>query len=98
MTKVVHSRRFGGFGLSKKAVEWLIARGVVAKDKYDIERWHDRPRHDPMLVACVEALGEEASGQSAELVIAEVDGKYRIDEYDGYESVETPGSYEWVEP
>jgi len=31
----------------------------------------------------------------ADLRIAEVDGLYRIDEYDGAESVETPGSYEW---
>jgi len=29
------------------------------------------------------------------LRIDEVDGLYRIDEYDGAESVKTPGCYEW---
>ena len=55
-------------------------------------------RHDPRLVSVVEALGDKANGRYAKLRIAEVDGPYRIDEYDGSESVETPDSYEWVTP
>ena len=40
-------------------------------------------RHDPDLVAVVEALGKEASGTFSELAIAEIDeDKYFIDEYD----------------
>ena len=55
------------------------------------------PRHDKDLVAVVEELGKEASGSCADLVIAEIPGNiYRIDEYDGYESIETPDSMEWI--
>jgi len=57
---------------------------------------YDFPRHDPILVKVVETLGSKASGSLADLQIAEVEGPYRIDEYDGNESVETPDSYDWV--
>ena len=54
-------------------------------------------RCDPVLIQVVEALGDEANGAHARLRIEEIPpgGKYRIDEYDGNESVETPDSYEW---
>jgi len=55
-------------------------------------------RHDPALVQVVEELGNKANGNYAELRIAEVSGPYRIDEYDGSESVETPDSYDWITP
>jgi hypothetical protein len=57
----------------------------------------DIERTDPLLVQVVEELGEAASGPYAKLKIAEVaaGSRYRIDEYDGFESVETPDSYEW---
>ena len=32
------------------------------------------------------------------ITIVEVDGPYRIDEYDGNESVMTPDSYDWITP
>lgn len=57
----------------------------------DFYSGHDFERHDPMLVACVEALGGEhrkgASGEHARLVIVEIpDGvDYEIQEYDGQE-------------
>ena len=61
--------------------------------------WSDRdiPRNDPALAKVVEELGERASGRFAQLKIVEIpDGQlYRIDEYDGAESVETPESYDW---
>ena len=60
--------------------------------------YRDIPRHDPILVQVVEELGEKANGSHANLCIAEVDGPYRIDEYDGNESVETPSSYDWIVP
>lgn len=55
------------------------------------------PRADSALVQVVEELGEAASGRFAKLQIAEVPKgeRYRIDEYDGFESVETVSSYEW---
>lgn len=54
-------------------------------------------RTDPALVQVVEELGEKASGDFAQLLIAEVPAgtKYRIDEYDGYESVMTIDDYDW---
>lgn len=57
----------------------------------------DIERHDPVLVAVVERLGRAASGRCADLKIAEIESNtYRIDEYDGNESVETPSDIEWT--
>ena len=53
-------------------------------------------RHDPDLVAVVEALGKEASGTFSELAIAEIDeDKYFIDECDGRETVVNPADLCW---
>ena len=53
-------------------------------------------RHDPDLVAVVEALGREAGGTFSELDIEEIDGdKYFIEEYDGRETVVTPDDICW---
>jgi hypothetical protein len=48
-------------------------------------------------VQVVEELGADADGQYAELAIADVPAgtKYRIDEYDGVESVMTIDDYHW---
>ena len=47
-------------------------------------------REDPLLAELVRQLGEGANGPSAELAVKELeDGiHYRIDEYDGWESLE----------
>ena len=68
--------------------------------QYSEQTWSDRnvDRHDPILVQVVEELGDKAGGMCAKLAIAEVSGPYRIDEYDGFESVETPDSYDWITP
>lgn len=60
----------------------------------------DVSRHDPVLVRVVEELGDRASGKVAMLRIAELPDRtpYRIDEYDGNETVATASSYEWVTP
>ena len=55
-------------------------------------------RHDPALVQVVEELGKKANGDFANLQIDEVRGSYRIDEYDGNESVMTSGDYNWITP
>lgn len=53
-------------------------------------------RHDPDLVAVVEALCKEVNGTFSELAIAEIDeDKYFIDEYDGRETVVTPADLCW---
>jgi len=61
-------------------------------DKGDEEAyWYSRDveRNDPILVAVVEELGEEANGHHASLEIVEIpDGvSYEIDDYDGQESI-----------
>lgn len=63
--------------------EWLYDRDV--------------DRADPVLVAVVEELGEKANGMCASLRIDELpEGTlYRIDEYDGNESVVTQDGYDW---
>lgn len=54
-------------------------------------------RNDPALVQVVEELGDKANSMYAKLRIAEVPAGtlYRIDEYDGNESVETKDTYDW---
>lgn len=51
----------------------------------------DIQRDDPILVQVVEELGTEACGNYARLEIMEVPSgtRYKIDEYDGNESIET---------
>lgn len=95
--KVVYNACYGGFSLSDKAWEWL-------KENHGIERTHEmewdfeQNRHDERLVACVEALDEEANGQCADLRIEEIEGNlYNIREYDGDETVITPAQYRWIE-
>lgn len=56
----------------------------------------DMPRYDKDLIDVVETLGDEANGRFAELQVVEIDDdRYRIIEYDGLESVETPSSIAW---
>ena len=47
-------------------------------------------RNDPTLIQVVEELGDEASGKCSHLIVVEIENGrwYKIDEYDGYESVE----------
>lgn len=89
MTKIVYNACFGGFGLSDTAEKLYkkLNKGIA---------W-DGGRADPILAKVVEILGEKANGDYAKLKIAEVPegSRYRIDEYDGNESVMTPEDYEW---
>ena len=54
-------------------------------------------RTDPILVQVVEEMGKNASGPYSKLVIEDIPTGtlYRIDEYDGYESVKTRETYDW---
>jgi len=57
----------------------------------------DLDRTDPALVQVVEELGEKASSWASKLVVEELPKGtlYRIDEYDGYESIETVDNIDW---
>ncbi len=93
MNKVVYSPCYGGYGLSDEAKELF--------KKISKEDWgRDTPRHHPALIEAVETLGtDKASDIHAELFVAEIEGfQYIIDEYDGYESVQTPeDDVGWIE-
>jgi len=52
-------------------------------------------RDDLDLISVIEKLGKKANGSCASLSIAKVKGQWRIDEYDGNESVMTRDSYDW---
>lgn len=93
MVKIVYNACYGGFGLSDEALD------LYEKLSGKRPEWHDDfVRHDPHLVAVVEQLGERANSRYSNLCIAEVPSgtSYRIDEYDGLESVMTINDYEWT--
>ena len=143
MVRVVYNAQYGGFGLSKEAVQryweikgqqvwieddkeypslgywtvWLtppeerpvrnkkwesmsMDERTAYNKAYSAQSWYHRDvdRHDPVLVQVVEELGDKANGNHAKLAIDEVSGPYRITEYDGYESVETPAGCDWITP
>lgn len=111
MTKVVYNACHGGFGLSNEALDRMVELGYPMELNPDWNPNSDSiinfkyktyvrsiSRHDPILVQVVEELEERANGSYSNLRIEEVNGPYRIDEYDGLESVETPNSYDWIVP
>lgn len=101
MTKVVYNNCFGGFSLSADAVR-------LGKSLSTSEHWNEvcekygqfrGPRHDATLVFVVERLGEKANGDCARLAVEDIygDREYKIDEYDGNETVVRRGNeYGWV--
>lgn len=92
MNKVVYNDCYGGFGLSEKAIDWLISKGIK-EDNIDVLE-----RHHPLLVECVETLGSKASNDRYSLLkIALISEPiYRIQEYDGIEQVITTSSDGWI--
>lgn len=89
-----------GITCRRGAMRWLLENGnedtKIAVARYE-EVAFSRDRHNQDLVKCVETLGEAAGGDDAKLEIRHIEGnQYRIIEYDGYESVETPESIHWI--
>ena len=78
--KVVINKCYGGFSISKEAMELL---GVDSP-------YPDIKRNDPALVEVVEKLGDKANGSFSKLKIVEIpdDVEWDIAEYDGLEWVE----------
>lgn len=92
MGRVVINACYGGFHLSDLACEWLKEHGLEIESAY-----YPGLRHHPLLIQCVEELGERASDTFSELIIEEFEGDiYRICDYDGKEWVETPVSLGWI--
>ncbi len=97
MNKVVYNNGFGGFSLSQAALRTLKKQGVPVNE-YSGKLYLDNEvaRHDPRLVAIVEQMGDAADGECASLKVVEVGPMYRIDEYDGAETVVQPGGDVWI--
>lgn len=97
--KIVISVCFGGFGLSAEAIRYMANRGdrgaetevLGLNDTMFPASYSHCARNNPLLVEAVEHLGTEvASGRYAKLKVVEVDNHstWRLDEYDGRESIE----------
>lgn len=56
----------------------------------DVFHSSDIKRNDPTLIQVVEELEDEASGKCSDLIVVEIENGrwYKIDEYDGYESIQ----------
>lgn len=88
------------FGETFRANEWERRSEMDNKfheaHLYNANMEERLKRHDPVLVEIVETLGDDASGSCARLRVKEIEGTiYRIDEYDGYESV-IEGYSDWI--
>jgi len=96
MRKIVINTCYGGFALSKQALEQYAARKNIDPGAYDDNfgyfeniSEHDIERDDPDLVAVVEELEDEADGPYSSLKVVEIpeDVVWSIHEYDGAEWV-----------
>jgi hypothetical protein len=86
--KVVINRYYGGFCLSRKAVELIAAlKGCLPRE---VDEWA-ADRDDPDLVFAVESLGGKAAHgcYNGELKVVEIpdDVEFYIEDYDGRERV-----------
>jgi hypothetical protein len=90
--KVVYNANYGGYGIPD---EVRIRYNEIAKTNYE-SFWDmdDVPRHDKLLVQLVEEYLQE---HYSDLSIFEIEGnRYRIDEYDGAETVVEPKDDFWI--
>lgn len=81
--KTVINTCYGGFSLSEEAYKFL---GL----EWDGYGYAIKDRTDEKLINCVEVLGDKASGDCARLEVVEIPDDatdWRVDEYDGSESI-----------
>ena len=93
--KVVINSCYGIFKLSEQAFE-LLKKAKLEKGQ-DITTIVKVPRHDKDLVQIVEKLGSKAaSGDCAKLKVEKLHQPiYRIENYDGKETVVYPEDQKW---
>lgn len=90
-TKVVYNNCYGGFGLSKEAINLFTNK--LKKMGVQVDGIQDRniSRSDSILIEVVESLGDRANTSTSELVIGTIPNQlinyYDIEEYDGIESI-----------
>jgi hypothetical protein len=97
MVKVVINRDFGGFGLSKEAIDRYCKEKGIEPGEWSKTVWgfysnfneRDVLRDDEVLVRIVEEMGEAADDECSKLKVVEIpdDVDWYIEEYDGSEWV-----------
>jgi hypothetical protein len=100
VTKIAINRDYGSFDLSDEAYSFIAKHKgwQHACDDYDHSYWignanylyaSDLDRNDPVLIQCIEALGESVNGIHSDIKIVEVPSNvdWYIDDYDGSEWV-----------
>lgn len=94
--KIAYNDNYSGFMLSREAITWMKENGYRGKFCTQAGDFIV-PRHNPVLVRCIEELGEKANGSmklkthvigTSDLRIAEMESPlYYIVNYDGMETV-----------
>ena len=88
--KIVLNDCYGGFSVSE---EFLNHYGIPKNKRYEISRY------DKRLIEYIETYGSKAaSGRNAELIVEEIEPGtyYRIDDYDGVESIVCRDNTHWL--
>ena len=94
--KIVINNDYGGYSLSKEALDFLGVDSSLARNPLFPERETDycknafmfgEDRSNPKLVECVEKLGWKANGNYAKLTIVEGMPGFKIFDYDGLETI-----------
>lgn len=86
--KIVINNCYGGFSLSERAMDWLIAHGVpIVNDETQVKNtpyiwesasgrhyapWFELNRCHPLLIQVVTELGEKMNGKAADLKVIEI--------------------------
>lgn len=94
----LHSHRLATDEEARKAfMVHYCTTPEFSNDTYWSSGRMEKDRSDPNLIQVIEELGDAANGQCAKLRIEEIPAgtQYRIDEYDGNETVATQDSYDW---
>ena len=105
--EALHWLEENGSKETKKALKEQRKEAEKEKDKFDGNFTLEQhltycagvifSRHHPDLIRVIETLGNEASGYCSEIKIAKIKGNlYRIDDYDGCETVVEPEDYTWI--
>lgn len=96
--KIVINRCFGGFGLSKEAIDIYAEKKGLNPGKWN-DSWDyyedgdfydsDISRSDSVLIEIIETLGNKSWGNHAHLKVVEIPDnvEWEIKEYDGFEHV-----------
>lgn len=84
--EIVLNKGYGGFSLSKQALDLYNQRSGN-----NLEWEHSISRDDPILVQIVKELGVKANGSYSNLRVVELNVDYNIESEDGYESVTIRG-------